>query len=422
MQLPQFITDYKFVIVISVIVIIIIMVILFLTVFRKRDKTEPPPSIPEPEPPSSVSSDPLVPYPPSMVDDSSQAPAQTAMEAAAISPPPTVPVETPSTPMVYNEPLDDNYYIMLGNELQGISGSEMSNVTIDECKAECSKDSNCLAFFMDTNSNRCYLKSSVTNYVKPNENAKTYIKKSTALPNEFNTFLHDFQVNNIGDRKAQNGLEEPVPSSSSFYDCSTQCKSNVDCQGFSYNNEEQKCVIRKQNVNLTNEYIHTNFQYYQRRIAALQGPPAEPAAPAEPSSSLPSPGASESVSPMAQTQVQAQSQAQAQEEVAMSVTGALDVPVNVSDSVDIPKVKKKSKKSREDNFELQENIEFTKKKPVALSTHSTMAQCFTKCDKSEECDTVVENELGLCSLYSRAGGGFKTTKPSEPKYYFKVGK
>ena len=401
--IPEFIKEFyeknKFVIVISVIVII--MVILFLTVFRKRDKTEPSPSIPEPESPS--------------------------MAAPAISPYlPTVPVETPSTPMVYNEPLDDNYYIMLGNQLKGI-GREMSNVTIDECKAECTKDSNCLAFFVDTdstNSNKCYLKSSVTNYVNsnPNENSKTYIKKSTALPNEFNTFLHDFQVNNTGDRKAHNSSEEPVPSSSSFYDCSTQCKSNVDCQGFSYNNEEQKCVIRKQNVNLTNEYIHTNFQYYQRRIAALQGPPAEPAAPAEPSSSLPSPGASESVSPMAQTQVQAQSQAQAQEEVAMSVTGALDVPVNVSDSVDIPKVKKKSKKSREDNFELQENIEFTKKKPVALSTHSTMAQCFTKCDKSEECDTVVENELGLCSLYSRAGGGFKTTKPSELKYYFKVGK
>ena len=499
--IPEFIKEFyaknKIVLIISAVVII--MVILYFTVFRKRNKTEPPPSELEEEPSSSDS--PVESESQPMVSDSSSPPVSPdgvpvpvpVQNAAAPNVSPTIPAENqPSPPMVYNEPLDDKYYIILGNELEGISGSEMANVSIDACKTECDNDSNCLAFFMDTNTNKCALKSSVTNFIKPNFTAQTYIKKSSTLPTEFNSFLTDYQVNHAGERLAQKNSEEPVPFSSTFYDCASQCKSNVDCQGFSFNNEDQKCVIRTQSVNLTNDYMNVaKFQYYQRRIGSpLQAAPPPPAAiaaispasapaqmgtptatasaPAQPGSQMeqaqmgsptaPASAPTQSGSPLEQTQSQAQAQAQAQEAVAMSVTGALDVPVDVSGdckssrkagkagkagkAVKAGKAGKASapasapaydeeeeeEEEEEDDvyarYEARDNVLFGETVPEAIASYSLLKTCFTKCDELEECDTVVENELGVCSLYSRtkADGGFVSTTPVEPKYYFKVGK
>lgn len=354
-------------------------------------------------------------------------------------------------PVVMSEPTDDKYYIILGNELEGNTSSEMATTDVEMCKKTCDDESDCMAFLIQKDANKCILKSSVNNFVKSNKEYTSYIKKNANIPGNVSSFMNDFQVNAVGELPAENSSEEPEPFGTGFDECAAKCRTDSDCQGFSFNHDDAQCIIRKREVNLSPGYLDASkFQYYQRRIAGMSPPSPSPQVPTTSSSSgtvpippppevpspaspaptpetasasvtnpiSPAPGAETEAPDTASTPQTMGTPAPEQAPSTVPVVAALDQPVTVS-----PAQAPASIPSSLYKYEARENILFDENAPTPLASFSVLNTCFDKCNEMEDCDTVVEDELGVCSLYSRAtDGGFKTSQPAEPKYYFKVGK
>ena len=190
-----------------------------------------------------------------------------------------------ATIQVSSLPTDDTYHIILANDFGGNDTSRAQNSNVESCKKMCDEDSNCIAFSLNNDTKMCNMKSQFPNNVlNPSKSYVTYIKKSAQnYPESLTSYVQNFQVTKFGDLVADNSELEPEPTGSNFNECMGKCKEDVNCQGFSFNAQDGKCVVRSTNVQLSANYLDASkFQYYQKVLAtAPASAPAQAQAPTQ---------------------------------------------------------------------------------------------------------------------------------------------
>ena len=136
------------------------------------------------------------------------------------------------------------------------------NQTLDQCKALCKANNDCIGISYNESEKICYQKG--TTGGGSGGSGKLLINYNNPSPYQFYyKNVPGYEVKGAGDRVAGDIEGMPV-TKESLKDCADVCNSKTNCVGFSYNSHGNVCYAKKAE-GISPTYSNNGYQFYTKK-------------------------------------------------------------------------------------------------------------------------------------------------------------